>query len=248
MKSRTREQYWRFVVTAFLSIVACGCGGAESSGPPPQELVFTPTDMVVSSHEPELGGKVAKWSFRYQVEHEGEKAYLSYHEHQQQHRIPGEYPAGSSLTLVDVTTAQGTRTYMHLTRYSRFLLNFGNVLWSALYVMNGDDAVKITPLATMGFMQGQARCPMPTIYIDVTGDLYVLDPKQVIKVVRDGRIVASGDASKLPLREAGGLPRILFLSSAGDERVLCVLKPKPRGIDHVPNEDDFDAKFTIQRP
>jgi hypothetical protein len=111
-----------------------------------------------------------------------------------------------------------------------------------------DEAVKITPAATPGFLQAQARFPMPNIYVDPAGDLYVLDPDQVIKVVRDGRIVASGYVTKLPLHEPGGLPRLLFLISVGDERILCVLKPKPRGIDHIPNEDDFDTKFTIQRP
>jgi hypothetical protein len=234
--------------TAFLFIVACGCRDSAPPEPPSAALVFTPTDTVVPNQEPKLDWKIARWSPRYQVEHDGETAYLTYHNQGSVHRVPGEYPPGSSLTLIDVTTPQGTRTYMRLTRYSRFLLNYGNFLWSALYEMRGDEAVKITPLAAMGFLQVQARMPMPGIYVDRTGDLYVLDPHQVIKVVRDGSIIASGDATKLPLHESGGQPRFLFLIGVGEERILCVLKPKPRGINHVPNEDDFDAKFTIQRP
>lgn len=238
----------RLCATAFLLIVACGCRDLASPEAPSSTLTFTPTDTVVASHEPQLDWRVARWSPRYQVEYDGEAAYPTYHNHGSGHRIPGEYPAGSSLTVIDVTTPQGTRTYMHLTRYSRFLLNYDNVLSSALYEMGGDDAVKFTPAATPGFLQAQARMPIPGINIDPTGDLYVLDPHQVIKVVRDGRIVASGDTTKLPLHEPGGQPRLLFLISVGEERIFCVLKPKPRGIDHVPNADDFDAKFTIQRP
>jgi hypothetical protein len=219
------------------------------AGPPPQELVFSPTDIVVNGHEPELDWRVAKkWSPRYQVEHDGETAYLTFHENRQQHRIPGAYPPGSSLTLIDVTTPAGTQTYMHLTRYSRFLLNYGNVVENALYLMRGDEAVKLTDTATPGFLQAQARMPMPGIYVDPTGDLYALDPDHVIRVVRDGRVVASGDTKQLSLHEPGGQPRLLFMITLGDERILCVLKPKPRGIDHVPNEVDFDAKFSIQRP
>jgi hypothetical protein len=247
MQSRGRN-WKRLCATAFVFIVACGCTGIESSGPPPSALVFTPPDIAVSDHEPQLDWHVARWSPRYQIDQEGDKTYLTYHNQGQHHRIPGDNPAGSSLNVIDVTTAQGTQSYMHLTRYSRFLLNYGNVLSSALYVMRGDDAVKITPMATMGFLQAQARIPMPAIYVDSTGDLYVLAPDQIIKVVRDGSVVASGDAKTLALHEPGGLPRFLFLTTIGTQRILCVLKPKMNGIDHVPNEDDFDSKFVIQRP
>jgi hypothetical protein len=214
----------RIMYGSFVGIVLCSVWAAA---PPSSALVFTPTDTVVGGHEPELDWRVARWSRRHQVEHDGEAAYLTYHDHGSHYRIPGEYPAGSSLTLIDVTTPQGTRTYMHLTRYSRFLLNYGNVLSSALYEMHGDEAVKITPTATMGFLQAPAGSPTPGMHIDPTGGLYVLDPDRDIKVVRDGRIVASGDATKLPLHEPDGQPRLLFLISTGEERILCVLKPKP---------------------
>ena len=248
MLQRHLRGWAQLSAAALLLLLACGCREIESSGPPPAPLVFTPTDTLVAPHEPALDSKVARWSPHYQIDHDGEKAYLTYHDKGQHHRIPGDYPAGSSLTLIDVTTDQGTQTYMHLTRYSRFLLNYGNILSSALYVMRGDDAVKLTPEAKMGFLQAQARMPMPGIYVDPTGDLYVLDPDQVVKVVRDGRIIAAGDTTKLPLHQPGGLPRFLFLTTVGDQRILCVLNPKPRGIDHIPTEADIDSKFAIQRP
>ena len=246
-----RRKWTRFSVAAFLMVFAygaCGCKDLEPSGPPPRALVFTPTDVAVISKEPQLDSKVARWSPRYQVERDGETAYLTYHNHGQHHRVPGKYPPGSSLWVIDVTTPQGTRTYMHRIQYSRFLLNYGNIVSSGLYEMRDEKAVKITSTATPGFLQAQARAPMPGIYVDPTGDLYALDPDHIIKMVRDGRVIATGDATKLPLHEPGGQPRLLFMISVQEERVLCVLKPKPRGIDHVPKEDDFDAKFTIQTP
>ncbi len=235
--------------TALLLLAAGGCAKIESAAvPPPSTLVFTPTDVAVSNHEPALAQSVARWSPHYQVDHDGDRAYLTFHDQGQHHRIPGDYPAGSSLTVIDVTTSQSTESYLHLVRYSRFPLNYGNVLSSALYVMRGDDAVKLTDDATMGFLQAQARMPMPGIYVNPSGDLYVLAPDQIIKVVRDGQVIATGDAKNLPLREPGGLPRFLFLTTVADQRILCVLKPKTHGIDHIPTEADFDSKFIIQRP
>lgn len=243
-----RQRCANFSAAALLLLAASGCAKTESAASPPSALIFIPTDVAVSNHEPALDQHVARWSNRYQIDHDGENAYLTYHDQGQHHRIPGDYPAGSSLTVIEVTTPQGTQSYMHLTRYSRFPLNYGNVLSSALYVMRGDDAVKLTDDATMGFLQAQARMPMPGIYVDPSGDLYVVAPDQIIKLVRDGQVVATGDAKSLPLREPGGLPRFLFLTTIGDQRILCVLKPKTHGIDHVPTEADFDSKFAIQRP
>jgi hypothetical protein len=220
----------------------------STPAPVPRALVFTPTDVAAVSQEPELVRAVAGYPRHYRIDHDGQRPYLTYHEHGQRHRASGDWPAGTSLVLVDVTTPAGTRTYMHVSRYSRFFFTYGNFKGAALYEMRGDDAVEITPLAAMGLLQVQARMPMPGIYIDPTGDLYVMDPNHVIKVVRDGQVIATGDATKLPVSDSGGQPRYLFMFSEGDDRILGVLKPMPHGLDHMPTDADIDTKFKIERP
>ena len=72
-------------------------------------------------------------------------------------------------------------------------------------------------------------------------------PNETINVIRDGYVIATTDVTRLPLHDAGGLPRMLFMSRVGDRQILCVLKPM-QFINHVANDRDCDAKFVVARP
>lgn len=235
---------WIYVTAMTLMIAGCGGGSTSPPNPAPEQLTFTPTAVAVPGVEPELDWRIAKSSTQYSLESDGDERYLVRNDHPGRHRIAKEWPAHSWLTLIDVTTATGgTRTYLHCVKASRILDHFE---WSALYEMRGDEAVKIMPVAKMGFLQVRARNPMPSIYIDFKGDLYVLDPDYAINVVRDGRVIAKGSPAKLPLRDSGAAPRFLFLFSDGDTRILGVLKPMQNGISHEPTEADIDSKFKME--
>ena len=114
--------------------------------------------------------------------------------------------------------------------------------------MRGDEAVEILPVAEMGYLQAQARYPMPGFYIDPTGDQYVIDSDERISVVRDGRLRASGEWTSLAVCNPGMAQRFLCPWTRGDDRSLGVTVSKPRGISHARTDSDCDTKYRIERP
>jgi len=166
-------------------VVAFGCGNSVAAAPPSQ-LVLTPTSLLIPQQEPQLNWNNVGWSLHYEVEHDGDRPYLMYRNHHERHRTSVAFPAGTSMTLIDVRTAHGVQTYMHATRYSHFLLNYGKVVWSRLFVVRGDKAALLMDTSTRGILQNQGRMPMPGVHIDPSGDLYALaerddqcDPRRV---------------------------------------------------------------------
>jgi hypothetical protein len=107
--------------------------------------------------------------------------------------------------------------------------------------------VKITTTGRVGILSMQNGRLMPDLCVDVTGDIYALDPNQILKVVRDGRVIASTDVKKLYPPVSGEMRRYLFIYRNGDDRILAVLRPR-RFIDHRPAEEDIDFKFRITTP
>lgn len=198
--------------------------------------------------EPPLDAHVAAPSRRYIVFHDGDRSYLMEYGAGGTHRVPGDWPAGYWAMLVDVTTPDGTRTYLHLTRMSRFWLTYGHFLWSALYELRGETLVKIAPLDPVGIGQVQARDPLPQVYVDARGDLYLLDPDQRINVVRDGRLIARSAPPTVPATTPGRRPPFLFMFSDGDDRMLALVRPNANGFLPTDVARNIIATFKVELP
>jgi len=89
--------------------------------------------------------------------------------------------------LSDRALRRGESIFSHYVKASRILDHFE---WSAPYEIRDDEAVKIMPVAAMGFLQVQARNPVPSIYIDARGDLTSVSiaTKALIELVARGGI------------------------------------------------------------
>jgi hypothetical protein len=240
---------WRTTMACWLILVGA-CSGQQTP------LVLTPSEVAVPANEPAISHSVASEPPynvpHYEIHSNLGKKFLVYKEHDNVHRLPITWPDSAYLQLLNVTTNSGTRTYLYETRYTAFVVSY-TYDSSTLFEIRDSGLTKITATDRFGILLMQKGHPMSNLYVDFNGDIYALDPDQILKVVRDGRIVASTDTKKLSPTLWGDMHRYLFMYRNGDDRILAVIKPQsfsyPRGFkNNRPQEEDIDFKFLVTTP
>jgi hypothetical protein len=233
------------VALAVAIALACFPSAWRPSAPILQSrLLFVPTE----AQEPGSGGSsdptVATPSQRYVVERSaGGGNYVARVGKDGIRRLPRDWGDGASISLVDVRGPHGTRTYMHVAIYGRWFFDYGRMLTSALYEMTGEEATKIADEADVGFLQDQDGMPMPGAYVARNGDLYLLAPDREVEVVRDGRVVARGQApGSAP---DGNAVRYLLMESRKGAAVMSVLKPRTGGMPRKPTLEDVERQYVV---
>jgi hypothetical protein len=150
--------------------------------------------------------------------------------------------------FTDVLSASGTTTYATYVRYADASADSLGPRTSDLYALKDDRIERVlSQVDPAGIGSVDARIPLGGAYLDKRGTLYVMTMSGTLCVIRDGRVVAKADVTKI----GGNRPAIPSMFSDHENTYFLV----PRMLDRdnsmggrgPKTEAQVRAKYRISR-
>jgi len=175
---------------------------AQLAGVP--EFTLVPATVAVPALRQQAGSHAAETEARYVIRNEGNAYQLYLADGDSYEKVIGPTPPLTASPdpnfrgFTDVLSPSGTTTYAAYVKYQGAPIDGVKLVASELYALKDNTIEQVlSNLDPAGIGSLDTRIPLGGAYLDWKGNLYVMTMDGTLCVIRDGRVVAKADVTKI---------------------------------------------------